>query len=198
MHKWVRDNIHFGFYPPSLYAMRASDVLTERIGFCNTQSTLLVALLRAAGIPARIRFMALGADILHGYGIPGPLVDHSITEVYNAEASEWVPTDSYIVDPPLFSAAKARLLDERLERGYGINLHGTTEWDGVHAAFAQAVPAHSPALLPQGVFRDVADYYASCPQTHNGSWWLRRVIFPLVGAGINARIRAVRLPKMLL
>jgi transglutaminase-like putative cysteine protease len=54
LHDFVRDQVPFG-WAPAFDRQRASEVLASRIGFCNTKSTLLVALLRAAAIPARIQ-----------------------------------------------------------------------------------------------------------------------------------------------
>ena len=39
--------------------MRASEVLRAKVGYCNTKATLFIALLRAAGVPARQHFVDL-------------------------------------------------------------------------------------------------------------------------------------------
>ena len=85
IHDFVRDEIRFGF-SGDFYDQRASAVLAGGRRFCNTKSTLFVALLRAAGIPARQRFVDIDADILHGLvDTGGAYVDHSYAEVYLPE-----------------------------------------------------------------------------------------------------------------
>ena len=70
---WVRDSIaHTGDAGHGKLTLRASDVLRERTGLCYAKSHLLVALLRASGVPAglcyqRLRFDAASpAFVLHG------------------------------------------------------------------------------------------------------------------------------------
>ena len=65
IHDFVRDEVRFG-WAPAFYEMSASAVLTAGIGYCNTKSTLFVALLRAAGLPARQVFVDVSARILDG------------------------------------------------------------------------------------------------------------------------------------
>ena len=106
IHDFVRDQVRFG-WAPSLYDQKASDVLAAGAGFCNTKSTLFVALLRAAGIPARQHFVNIHAGILDGFIYPGtPYVDHSFAEVWLA--GTWWQVDSYIVDRQLMTHAQAR------------------------------------------------------------------------------------------
>ena len=107
LHDFVRDEIRFGF-TPHFYAMSAADVLAARIGYGHTKATLFIALLRAAGIEARQQFVDLHAAVWRGLlDLHTPFVDHSYTEVRLGGA--WIPTDSYVVDMPLFRAAQAAL-----------------------------------------------------------------------------------------
>lgn len=134
IHDFVRDEVKFG-WQAAFYESRASAVLAARIGFCNTKSTLFVALLRAAGIPARVRFVDLDAGLLRGIVRPGtPYVDHAFTEVYLD--GRWIRTDSSIVDRELFDAAHRRLTAEGRLLGYGIHRHDRV---GRHARRLQPV-----------------------------------------------------------
>jgi transglutaminase-like putative cysteine protease len=70
---WVRDSIaHTGDAGRGKITLRASDVLRERTGLCYAKSHLLVALLRAANIPAGLCYQRLSAAegaasfVLHG------------------------------------------------------------------------------------------------------------------------------------
>ena len=51
---YVRDEILF-YFPENGDLMKASETIKQGGGQCNTKGTLLVALCRAVGIPARIR-----------------------------------------------------------------------------------------------------------------------------------------------
>ncbi len=55
--RWVYENIHYDFTEPDDVCLRsrASDVLIRGTGQCDTMSRLAVALLRAKGIPAKVK-----------------------------------------------------------------------------------------------------------------------------------------------
>lgn len=70
---WVRDSIaHTGDAGRGKVTLSASEVLRERTGLCYAKSHLLVALLRASGIPAGLCYQRLCSDqdtqlfVLHG------------------------------------------------------------------------------------------------------------------------------------
>ncbi|MEM7096670.1 MAG: transglutaminase-like domain-containing protein [Pseudomonadota bacterium] len=160
LHNFVRDEVRFG-WRPAFYAMSASEVLRTGVGYCNTKSTLFVALLRGAGIPARQRFVSINADILKPFiKLRQPYVDHSYTEVLLD--GRWLRVDSYIPDPDLFRLASMRLTEERSVMGYGIHRLGVNEWNGRTDAFAQFVESGMAKITNQdyGVFRDTAAFYA--------------------------------------
>ncbi|GLE01834.1 hypothetical protein PINS_up010672 [Pythium insidiosum] len=190
IHDFVRDRILFGFSRRFVY-QRASDVLQEGKGFCNTQSTLFTALLRAAGIPARIHYVSIDASILHGLDIPGPYVDHSFTEVFLD--GRWIATDSYIVDSALFRSGIGRLERERLDMGYGLHRRGTIDWDGATDAFSQYIHSAEQPISSRdfGVFADYKDFYACNKDAFSGGW-APYLFMPLVAPRINATIDSVR------
>ena len=60
---WVRDSVrHSVDHRISVVTCTASDVLEHRAGFCYAKSHLLVALLRARGIPAALCYQRLSLD----------------------------------------------------------------------------------------------------------------------------------------
>ena len=63
---FVRDKIKYGLYVPrsSPEDFRASQVLSRGEGYCVQKAVLLVALARAAGIPARLRFSKIRNHLL--------------------------------------------------------------------------------------------------------------------------------------
>lgn len=135
IHRFVRDRIAFGFVGAP-WNIRASDVLHDRIGYSMTKTSLFVALVRAAGIPARIVFTDIGSEIFTGFLEPGtPLVDHCYAELWLND--RWLSIDSHIVDAPLFQAAQAQLQKEGRTLGYGVHVDGTINWDGQSDSFVQ-------------------------------------------------------------
>jgi transglutaminase-like putative cysteine protease len=62
---FVRDDIRYNVYSPraSDHDFKASHILARREGYCVQKAVLLVALARASGIPARLRFAEI--RILH-------------------------------------------------------------------------------------------------------------------------------------
>jgi hypothetical protein len=193
LHDAVRDRIAFGI-APAFYAMKASEVLDAGVGYCNTKSTLFCALLRARGIAARIRMLDLSAAVLTGLFDPGGArVDHAVTEVWLD--GRWLGVDSYVVDPPLERAARARLAREGQVAGYGIHRDGSTRWDGRSATRIQCVESAAPAGWigqDHGVFDDVNDFYARVPSAHNRLNVLLALFIRLGASRINQGIEKLR------
>ncbi len=196
IHDYVRDTIRFG-WAPEFYRQKASEVLASGIGYCNTKSTLFVAMLRAAGIPARLHFVGLRAEILHGLISSGTgYVDHSYSEVLID--GRWLRVDSYIVDRPLAIKARARLLREGRVLGYGVHRSGVSEWDGQGDAFSQFVDDGTVAGLgnaDHGVYADVGAFYDSGLGVNRLSLPLR-IVFGWVSASANARAERLRLEPL--
>jgi len=65
---FVRDEIKYTIYISKLREKdnRATEILSRKKGYCVQKAVLLVALARASGIPARLRF----ADIVN-FKLPG-------------------------------------------------------------------------------------------------------------------------------
>ncbi|PPD16840.1 MAG: hypothetical protein CTY25_00545 [Methylobacterium sp.] len=190
--RFVRDDIRFGF-AGAFWRQKASDVLATGYGFCNTKSTLFVALLRAAGIPARPVFVDIDAGILRGFLDPGTAyVDHSYTEV--ELEGRWIATDSYIIDAPLFRNARARLAAEGRALGYGTHRDGTPDWDGRRDAFVQWVAARDPAITRQtfGRYHDVADFYDNEARAQSRLGFPVSLIFPAFALRANRAIAQLR------
>jgi transglutaminase-like putative cysteine protease len=192
IHAFVRDRIRFGF-SAGFWDMPASRVLKVGVGYCNTKSTLFVALLRACAIPARQRFMDIDAAILSGLIDPGtPFVDHSTVEVFLS--GEWVQTDSYIVDRPLLRAATARLDKEGKVFGYGAHRLGSDVWNGSAGSYAQynRLSADRLGTREWGHYADVAAFYDRADGTWNRLNPLVRAGFGMAARGANARAEQLR------
>jgi hypothetical protein len=196
IHDFVRDRILFGF-ASSFYDQAASEVLASGIGYCNTKSTLFIAMLRAAGIPARQHFVDIDARILKPLVDPGTAyVDHSYSEVYLD--GRWVRTDSYIIDPPLAIRARTRLIRESKCIGYGVHREGVSIWQGSEDAFSQFIDDSSVdgfSRRDHGVFKDVGAFYDS-DLGLNTLNPLLRIGFGLLIGRVNRNIDAFRKSTM--
>lgn len=192
---FVRDEIKFGF-ARGFWDMSASNVASAGVGYCNTKSTLFVALLRASDVPARQVFVDIHSGVLSGLINPGTTyVDHSFVEVWLDGA--WIATDAYIVDPALFKAAQPRLLKENRLLGYGVHQTGSNDWDGRSEAFSQ-FNRLDPRPMSQrhwGAFADVGDFYRHAPGTHNRLNPVLRTGFGLLAAQANQAAEALRRPS---
>ena len=192
LHRFVSQNTRFGF-AREFWDNTASEVLRAGIGYCNTKSTLFVAMLRASGIPARQVFVDIHASVLGGILEPGtPYVDHSYVEAFVQDA--WRATDAYIVDPAMFGPARRKALAEGRRMGYGVNPSGTTNWDGLSASFSQFDLRTPDAISTKffGVYRDVGDFYRRNDQAWNRLNSPLRAAMGLLARGANARAQSLR------
>lgn len=190
---FVSTQIPFGF-GRGMWDQRASDVLSLGRGYCNTKSTLFTALLRAAGLPARQVFVDIHRSVLRGILNPGTdYVDHSYVEIWLN--GQWIATDAYIVDPPLFAAGGERLQVSGDLMGHGRHATGTCEWDAETPSFSQ-YNILDPRPIGErvwGVYADVGDFYAHAPAPHNRMNPLLRAGFGALAAEANSaadRLRA--------
>ena len=193
LHDWVRDQIEFGI-PPGFYETTATEALDAKVGYCNTKVTLLSALLRARGIPTRMRMMDLSAQVLHGLFDPGtPYVDHAVTEVFLE--GQWIGVDSYVVDKPLVMAAAKKLKTTHSKAGFGIHQDGSPEWDGLGNNFIQCLDNKSISgyvLKDHGLFIDVVDFYRKTAEPRNRKTLVSGLITRFGSSYLNQRIQAVR------
>ena len=192
IHDHVRDRINFGF-STGFYDQKASDVMELGVGYCNTKGTLFIALLRAAGIPARQHFVNIDAQVLAPFVNPGTsLVDHSFAEVFVQD--QWRSVDSYVVDVKLFASAKRQLGIESKNLGYAIHKNGQSVWDGRSDSFSQFVNddvVKGLTTKDYGVFDDVGAFYESGNGVNKLNFFVK-ASFGLFSRSVNQRIESVR------
>jgi hypothetical protein len=189
---YVRDRVPFGF-AAGFWDQSASDVLRHGRGYCNTKSTLFVAMLRGAGVPARQVFVDIHTSVLDGVLSPGtPYVDHSYAEVFLA--GRWCATDAYIIDAALFPTAQERARREGRVMGYGVHVTGTNAWNGFDPSFSQynVIDPRPLGTRNWGVFEDVGDFYARTPEAWNRLNPLLRASVGAFTRGANAALDAMR------
>lgn len=193
IHEYVRDSILFGF-SNGFYKESSVEVLESKIGFCNTKSTLFVALLRAAKIPARQVFVDINAQILRGLLSPGTeYVDHSYTEVFLD--GRWLKTDSYVVDTKLFKNSIKLLKEEGKLIGYGVHINGSNQWNGKSDSFSQFVNDGSyPSLTTRhyGTHEDTASFYRKEKNTWNKQSTIENLFYRFFIGSVNKNIARFR------
>ncbi|WP_026180213.1 transglutaminase-like domain-containing protein [Hahella ganghwensis] len=100
VYAFVRDEILFGYNRDD--SIPASEVLKDGYGQCNTKGTLLMALLRAVGIPARIHGFTIFNELQRG-AIPGVLMPLAPSRILHSWVEiqwdgQWVNLEGYIID----------------------------------------------------------------------------------------------------
>lgn len=169
-HDFVRDEIAFGYNRRAV--VPASRVLAEGRGQCLTKATLLIALLRRAGIPCRFHAFAVDKRVQAGVMFEGALdalpanFQHGWVEALVDEC--WIHLEGYIVDAALLARLQARFADRRHDFcGYGIAVDDLLDppngWTGGDT-FVQ----HRAICGDLGVFVAPDDFHAAYPAAAAG------------------------------
>jgi transglutaminase-like putative cysteine protease len=121
VYDFVRNEIAFGYNEGDELA--ASRVLADGIGQCNTKSTLLMALLRAVGIPCRFHGFTIDKRLQKGaitglaYWLAPQRIIHSWVEV--SLEGRWIALEGFILDAPYLASLQRRFPQARRFCGYG-------------------------------------------------------------------------------
>jgi hypothetical protein len=160
---FVRDGIRFGFQPHG-DLMRASETIRLGMGQCNNKTTLLVALSRSLGFPARVHFSLIRREIQRGlfpslaYLFLPRLISHSWAEV--EVDGRWRRLDSYINDLDFYRAGRAELRCRGWNTGFSIACsagESIADFDIDRERFVQM----DAVVEDHGVWQEPADYYRS-------------------------------------
>ena len=134
---FVRNEIKFGYNRSD--DLKASEVLNDGYGQCNTKGTLLMALLRSLGIPCRFHGFTIDNQLQKG-AIPAYLIPlapkyilHSWVEVYYGD--KWVDLEGFILDQSYLSSVQKKESNRAGPfQGYAIATTCLTkpkvEWEG--------------------------------------------------------------------
>ncbi|MGH1452470.1 MAG: transglutaminase-like domain-containing protein [Paracoccaceae bacterium] len=118
---FVRNEILFGYNSDD--ALPASQVLASGYGQCNTKGTLLMALLRALGIPCRFHGFTIDKSLQRGvvpelvYPLAPRNIIHSWVEV--EYEGKWLDLEGFILDQDVLSALQAEFPDRSSLCAYG-------------------------------------------------------------------------------
>jgi hypothetical protein len=143
----------YGFVKRLPYAKRikleyptACDVLKQRSGDGDDKATLLVALLRACKIPARIRYMEMQGIMLRGL-VPRANPPDAARPLAEIWLGRWVRTDTYIFDASYVAAAQRHMHARGWTCGWGIHVDADTLWNGKDDAFLGGRPTEEDPML---------------------------------------------------
>lgn len=147
--------------PLKLRLRTAREVIDAGRGDADDKAAVIVALMRAAEIPARLRYIELRGEILRGLTSNVASAARPVAEVWLNE--QWMRTDTYIFDAAYISAARARLQDRGWHWGYGIHVDGNVMWSGAGDAFLGGMPTEVDPMVLQdlGVFNDPLELITS-------------------------------------
>ena len=147
--------------PVKLKLRTAHELLRVKRADAEDKATLFVALLRAAGFPARLCYIELHGDIIRGLTTAIASAGRPVVQVWHDD--KWRSTDTYIFDAHYVAAARARLRSLKWEWGYGLHRRGHTLWDGLEDAFLTGDPETSPEISMGvlGYFHDPYDFLVS-------------------------------------
>jgi hypothetical protein len=192
VYDFVRDHIGFGYNESD--DLPASRVLSDGYGQCNTKTTLLMALLRACGIPCRFHGGTIHKRLQKGvvsglfYRLAPRDIIHSWVEVlYDGR---WVALEGVILDLAYLSGLRAKLPAETHEViGFGVGIddfrNPPVAWNGTDT-FIQIKGVNRDF----GVFDDPDSFYALHGANLGGA---RRLVYRhLVRRLMNARVRTIR------
>ncbi|RVT50572.1 transglutaminase-like domain-containing protein [Rubrivivax albus] len=121
IYDFVRNEIAFGYNEGD--EMPASRVLADGIGQCNTKSALLMALLRAAGVPCRFHGFTIDKALQRGaitglaYRLAPRRIIHSWVEVWFE--GRWVNLEGFILDADYLGSLQRRFPGAKRFCGYG-------------------------------------------------------------------------------
>ena len=139
----------------------AREVIEAGRGDADDKATVFIALLRAADIPARIRFIKLRGEILRGLTSGVASAARPVVEIWLG--GRWLRTDTYIFDAAYMAAARQRLQAEDWEWGYGIHRDGNVIWSGAADALLGGGPIENDPMViaDLGCFNDPLELITS-------------------------------------
>ena len=167
VYDYVRNQILFGYNRSDL--LTASEVLADGYGQCNTKATLLMALLRAVGIPCRLHGSEVDKHFQEGVttGIVAALapdtIVHTWVEVFYQE--RWIALEGVITDEPYIRAVKKKGREKMGPYAhYAVSVPDlqtlSLAWQG-RDIFVQ----NESVVKDLGVFDDPDTFFAAHPQT---------------------------------
>lgn len=191
IYEFVRNDITFGYNQSD--ELTASEVLHDGYGQCNTKSTLLMALLRAVGIPCRIHGFYIDKRMQKGaltgivYQFAPKKIVHAWTEVYFQ--GEWLALEGVIIDEPYLQQVKEKLC--RFNNGYigyGVAVEHPKDinvcWNGA-STYIQSFSITDDL----GIYASPDEFFS---QFHNTDRFVKKLLFNILRKRINRQLDSLR------
>lgn len=190
IYHFVRDEIPYTF---THNLQKASDVLRQQVGQCNTKTTLTIALLRAVDIRARYhcgsvsKLLFINTIPKWAYPLTPKLIPgHCWAEVYINE--KWTAIEN-VVDLRLYEGIQSKMSEDKQEESIGCGLSKDKfqkEWDGKTDVLMQ-----DGALVEDaGTFSNADAYLATAEKFLNPiKYWLKN---SLVKKAMNKKFNELR------
>lgn len=194
VYDFVRNESAFGYNEGD--ELPASRVLADGIGQCNTKSTLLMALLRAVGVPCRFHGFTIDKALQRGaitglaFALAPRRIIHSWVEVWFE--NRWVCLEGFILDADYLRSLQRRFPGTRRFCGFGAATPDLSapavEWRG-EDTFIQK----EGIVDDFGAFDDPDAFYARHGSNLSGAkrWLFVRVVRRWMNDNVS-RIRAGR------
>ncbi|QUH18819.1 transglutaminase-like domain-containing protein [Alkaliphilus sp. B6464] len=188
---FVRNEIKFGYNSGD--DISASEVLRDGYGQCNTKSTLLMALLRALGIPCRIHGFFIDKRMQKGaltgitYLFAPKKIVHAWTEVYFN--NQWIALEGVIIDDKYLDQVRNKLCNVNDGYiGYGISVKDKKKislcWKG-ESTYIQSFSI----MEDLGLFNSPDDFFIQYNNTNNK---IKSLLFNILRKRINKRLDLIR------
>jgi len=139
----------------------ARQVLDRGSGDAEDKATLLVALLRLAQVPARIRYLHMRGAVLRGLTDAVECGGRPVVEIFLD--GQWQATDTYIFDAAYMAQARQQLRERDWPYGWGLWRDGAMIWTGrADAWLSGRAPADDPLVIRDlGHFHDPREFQRS-------------------------------------
>lgn len=178
-YEFVRDEIRFGYNKSD--DLKASQVLQEGIGQCNTKANLLMALLRALGIPCRLHGFTIDKKLQKGvvtgvfYLLSPRNIIHSWVEAFHE--GKWINLEGFILDKPYLRKLQKKFgAKNQPFCGYGVAISDfkspPIEWRGTDTYIQR-----DGINQDLGIFSSPDEFYAKNGTNLKG---LKRLLFEAV------------------
>lgn len=170
IYDYVQNNILLGYNKCD--NLTATQVLAEGIGQCNTKATLLMALLRAVGVPCRLHGAKVTKVFQRGLmpkimaRLAPPLIVHTWVEVYYN--GEWLCLEGVITDKAYISGLRQMFPNYKGEFfDYAVAVNDFSnlqiDWRGESTAIQQQA-----IQVDLGIYDSPDEFYAEYKQEYYG------------------------------
>jgi hypothetical protein len=178
--------------PLKLRLRTARQVVDAGRGDANDKATVLIAMMRAADVPARLRYIELRGEVLRGLTSNVASVGRPVAEIWLNDC--WMRTDTYIFDAVYMAAARQRLKEHGWDRGYGVHRNGDAIWTATGEAFLNGVaPEKDPMVMSDlGVCSDPLQMVSSQAWRASHRPIIRAVRWNVLAPMMDRVVRKVR------